>query len=173
MSRDPTKREEMVERVFRSMIESDHTSPVAYAHQLVQAEAIVAKIMGEDEAERLRVNSITGGPKRTPVTKKADPVRKPTPEASKLVADLVEWLLTKPGGERLFEYRLMGQDGPIFGWTPDRVDDEGAEHYALRAIDLYIKDRDDRDGPGPRSYYYVGAFTKDSDEPAAVHAVDG
>ena len=164
----------MVERIFRSMIESNQTPPIAYEHQLVQAEAIVAKILGEDLEERIRVNSITGGSKRSPVTKKsADPVMKSTPVASELVANLVAWLVTRPGGERLFEYRLMGQDGPIFGWTPDRVDYEGAEHYALAAIDRYIRDRDDRDGPGPRSYYYVGAFAEDSDEPLAVHAVDG
>lgn len=174
MSREPTKRNEMVERIFCSMIVNGRAPATAYDNVLVLAEGIVAKILGDEEAERAHRNVVRGGGKRVAVPKKPiDPVRKSPPVASELVARLVEWLLPKPGGERLFEYRLMGQDGLIFAWTPDRADYEGVEHYALTAIDRYIKDRDDRDGPGPRPYYYVGAFSADSDEPLVVHAVDG
>ena len=173
MSREPAKRDEMVERIFRSMIESNQTPPIAYAHQLVQAEAIVAKILGEDEAECLRPNKTVTGTKRPPVVKQSDPMPKKDEPPGVLVDRLAAWLLTAPGGVDLHEYRLMGQDGVLYTWDGEYMDRVGIETCALAAIEHYVEDRDKRDGPGPRSYYYVGAFSHQASKPIKTHTVDG
>jgi hypothetical protein len=172
MSRDPTKREEMVERIFRSTIAVNKLSANDYPWAIAVAEETVARILREGDvlAERLSAGGAAGASRLKPP---ADPVKRGDTSATEALQKLIGWLLTSPLGAIPHEYRLMGQDGPLYTWDVPYMAMSGVETCAITAIEHYVEDRENRDGPGPRPYYYVGAYTYDSDEPARVHKVDG
>lgn len=166
MSRDPTEREKMVERVLCAFLRSGPSVP--YMALLVSAQKAVAGILAEgDKAEEVRRANMARSafaPSR-PAAQVEPPLKREPVNEDELTERLKDWILEQSVRfKSIREFRFVGQDGTIWTWDVAYMSRVGVENIADAVLVEWKRDKERRDEPGPMPYYYVGSYASASDE---------